>query len=264
MYNPDFMRETFGLEGKVAVVVGAGSGIGWRVARAMANAGASVVVADWVAESAERVAAELVEAGHKAIPFTVDVSNQDQVKALFRACVEEFGNPYIMVNCAAIFPMEALADITAESWDRVHAIDLRGAFFCLQEAAALMRAEGKGGRIITISSLDAQHPAMRGLIHYGAAKAGIHGLTIHSALELGPDRITVNAVMPGNTDTEGGKTSKPIVPLEEIMANVERHNLMNRTSKPEDLAATVLFLAGEGAANITGTIIKCDGGRDIT
>lgn len=264
MYNPDFIKGLFGLEGKTAVVTGAGSGIGWRVARFLANAGANVVVADWVAESAERVAAELNEAGHRALAAPVDISDQAQVKAMFRNCVAEFGAPYVLANCAAIFPMEALADITAESWDRVHNVDLRGMFFCLQEAAALMRAEGKGGRIINISSLDAQHPAMIGLIHYGAAKAGVHGLTIHAALELGPDRITVNAIMPGNTDTEGAKTSQPIIPIETIMANVERQNLMRRTSTPEDLAGAVLFLASEAAANITGTIIKCDGGRDIT
>ena len=264
MYNNEFMRQLFSLEGKTAVVTGAGSGIGWRIARFLANAGANVVVADWVGDSAERVAVELCEAGHRAVACTVDVGNPEQVKQLFQTTVTQFGAPYILVNCAAIFPMQHLEDISVEDWDRVHNIDLRGVFLCMQEAAKLMRQAGQGGRIINISSLDAEHPAFIGLVHYGAAKAGVNGLTIHAALDLAQHQITVNAIMPGNTQTEGGAKAKPIVPIEKLMAQAERHNIMNRTGLPEDIAGAVLFLASSAAANITGTLIKCDGGRDLT
>jgi 2-deoxy-D-gluconate 3-dehydrogenase len=264
MYNNEFIKNLFSLEGRTAIVTGAGSGIGWRIARYLANAGAAVVVADWVADSAEAVAAELTTAGHRALAVHVDVSNPQQVKQLFKRTVDHFGAPYVMVNCAAIFPMERLEDISVESWDRVHNVDLRGVFLCLQEAAALMRAEGRGGRIINISSLDAEHPAFIGLVHYGAAKAGVNGLTIHAALELAPHQITVNAIMPGNTQTEGGAKTTPILPMEQVIAQAQRHNIMNRTGLPEDIAGAVLFLASQAAANITGTIIKCDGGRDLT
>jgi NAD(P)-dependent dehydrogenase (short-subunit alcohol dehydrogenase family) len=264
MYNEAFIRNLFSLEQRVAVVTGAGSGIGWRIARFLANAGAAVVVADWDGESAERVASELRDAGQQAIAVHVDVSDPAQVKQLFRTCVATFGRPWVVVNCAAIFPMERLEDITVESWDRVHQVDLRGVFLCLQEGAALMRRAGIGGRIINISSLDALHPAFIGLVHYGAAKAGVNGLTVHAALELAPHGITVNAIMPGSTQTEGGARARPVIPMEQVMAQAQRQNILNRIGQPEDIAGAVLFLASQAAANITGTLIKCDGGRDLT
>lgn len=264
MYNEAFIKNLFSLEQRVAVVTGAGSGIGWRIARFLANAGAAVVVADRDGAAAERVATELRDSAQQALAVHVDVSDQAQVKQLFHTCMETFGTPWVVVNCAAIFPMERLEDITVESWDRVHQVDLRGVFLCLQEGAALMRRAGNGGRIINISSLDAEHPAFIGLVHYGAAKAGVNGLTIHAALELAPDGITVNAIMPGNTQTEGGAKSRPVIPMEQVMAQAQRQNILNRIGQPEDIAGAVLFLASQAAANITGTLIKCDGGRDLT
>ncbi|MGE0386589.1 MAG: SDR family NAD(P)-dependent oxidoreductase [Gammaproteobacteria bacterium] len=264
MYDAQFIQSLFSLEGRTAIVTGAGSGIGWRIARFLARAGAAVVVADWNAQGANDVAAELTAAGHRALAVHVDVSDEAQVKRLFTTTVEKFGSPWILVNCAAIFPMEALADITMQSWDRVHGVDLRGVFMCLREAAALMRKAGDGGRIINISSLDAEHPAFAGLIHYGAAKAGVVGLTIHSALELARDRITVNAIMPGDTQTEGGAKARPIVPMEEVIAGAQRHAILGRSGLPEDIAGAVLYLASPAAAFVTGTWLKVDGGRDIT
>lgn len=264
MYNAEFMKSTYGLEGKVAIVTGAGSGIGWRIARFLANAGADVVIADWNEEGAKHVVDELTAAGHRALAVHVDVSDEQQVKDLFEKTVATFGSPWVLVNCAAIFPMERLVDISMESWDRVHDVDLRGVFLCLREAAALMREAGQGGRIINIASLDAEHPAFVGLIHYGAAKAGVVGLTIHSALELAADQITVNVIMPGSTQTEGGAKTKPVVSEEEAIAASQRHALLGRIGQPEDIAAGVLFLASPGAAYVTGTCLKIDGGRDIT
>lgn len=263
MYNAEFMKDLFGLEGKVAVVTGAGSGIGWRIARFLSQAGASVVVADLVAETAERVTEELNVAGGNAISVTVDVSKEDQVKALFARTVHELGTPWVLVNCAAIFPMEKLSGMPTSSWDQVHDVDLKGVFLCLREAAMRMQRAGAGGRIINISSLDAQNPAFIGLAHYSAAKAGVHGLTYGAALEFAADQITVNAIMPGNTATEGGAKTTPVVPMDKVIALTEQRNILGRMGAPEDIAGAVLYLASPAAAYVTGATLMVDGGRHL-
>ena len=263
MYQSDFIKSLFGLEGKVAVVTGAGSGIGWRIARFLSRAGAAVTVADWNGEAAKSVAKELTDDGGKAIAVTVDVSKEDQVKALFSRTTAELGTPWILVNCAAIFPMEKLSGMPTSSWDQVHDVDLKGVFLCLREAAMLMQAAGKGGRIINISSLDAQNPAFIGLAHYSAAKAGVHGLTYGAALEFAPDQITVNAIMPGNTLTEGGMKTKPLLPMEKVIALTEQRNILGRMGAPEDIAGAVLYLASPAAAYVTGATLMVDGGRHL-
>ncbi|MDE2482581.1 MAG: SDR family oxidoreductase [bacterium] len=254
-----FLAELFGLEGKVAVVTGAGSGIGHGIARFFAEAGASVAIADRNPSAAERVADELNAHADRATWIETDVSAEPDVTRMLRHTLERFGRVDILVNDAGIFPAKLIAHMSLADWERVQDVNLRGAFLCLREAALQMRGQGTGGRIINISSVDSLHPSMPGLAHYDASKGGMNMLTRSAALEFGPDKITVNAVLPGLIATEGvaamNRGAGP-PPTEEFNKRI----VLGRIGTPEDIAACVLYLASNAANWVTGQTFVVDGG----
>lgn len=257
MADNQFLNDLFGLDGKVAIVTGAGSGIGKRTARYLAAAGASVVIADINGPAAEAVAQDLKQAGTKAIAVTVDVSSEDSIHQLFERTLKEFGELHIMVNNAGIFPFQPFMDISAADWDRVQAVNLRGPFLCIKEAVKAMQASGKGGRIVNTSSIDSLRPSCPGLSHYAASKAGINAMIRSIALECGPSNITINAVLPGGIDTEG---TNPGGAIDEAEKEVAARLPMQRYGQSEDIAGAVLFLASEASSFITGQTLVVDGG----
>lgn len=249
------LRRLLDLGGKVAIVTGAASGMGRATARYFAAAGASVVVADRDVAAAETVAAELRETGAKATAITVDIADEAAVIRLMDRTVGQFGTVDILVNNAAIQDRAMLEDTSLEFWERTHAINLRGTFLCLREAAKIMRAKG-GGSIVNVASVGGMHPVMTGLTAYGASKAGVIALTRNAAFELASAGVRVNAVLPGGVATEGGRNARGTTPEGRAIQLPP----VGRIGQPEDIAALILFLVGPAASYITGQTFVADGG----
>jgi NAD(P)-dependent dehydrogenase (short-subunit alcohol dehydrogenase family) len=252
------------LGGKTAVVTGAGRGIGKAVADLLASAGADVVVADILAQNAEETAAEIRRDGGKALACTVDISEETAVRQMYEAARQQFNSVDILVHCAAIFPKYPLLEITVEQWDRIQAVNLRGTMLVLREAIRHMRAGGKGGAIVNVSSVSGEREVVFHNAAYGASKAGTTNLTRVAALEFGSDHIRVNAVLPGGTATEGAKEATEAmknsgIELKGPMVQPGRVPL-GAMGSPDDIAAACLFLVSPAARYITGQSLAVDGG----
>jgi len=240
------------LQNKVAIVTGAGKGIGQGIALALAKEKCQVVVSDVDINSAKKVVADLKKMGVKALAVKCDVSKKSEVSKLFKQTLKEFGQLDILVNNAGIFPFVSFAKITEADWDKVLDVNLKSVFLCSQEAAKVLPV---GGRIINISSI-ASFVGFEGLVHYCASKGGINGLIRPLALELAPKGITVNAVAPGAIETPGASKSSTSDSIKQTIAIIP----LARMGQPADIANAVVFLASPGASYITGQVIVVDGG----
>jgi len=248
------------LSGKVAAVTGAASGIGRATAHALARAGAAVVVADLDDTGARRVAGEIADDGGRAVAIRTDVAREAEIRAMVEAAVAEFGGLDILHNNAAAASPALMSrdrDIVSmevEVWDQTFAVNLRGPMLGCKHAIPVMIARG-GGVIVNTSSVsgltgDLSRPA------YGASKGGIEALTLNVATQYGKQGIRCNAIAPGVMETPALIAN---VSPEDI-ALYRRNHLTPRLGLPEDVAATVVFLASPGAAFITGQTIRVDGG----
>lgn len=249
-------NDLFDLTGKVAVVTGAGRGIGEGIARTLAGAGAAVVCAARRGSEVERVAAAIREQGGRALAVPTDVTDQAAVEALADAAVRAFGSLDIWVNNAGGSPIQApLVRLEREEWDATLSLNLTAVWVCTTVAASRM---GDGGSVVNISSRAATSP-IPGSGHYAAAKAAVNSLTQTFAKELGP-RIRVNCIMPGAVPTEIMMTALNLT--DESLPKLER-NLrlpMRRLGTPEDLGAAVLYFASPASSWVTGQILSVDGG----
>jgi NAD(P)-dependent dehydrogenase (short-subunit alcohol dehydrogenase family) len=241
------------LSGRVAVVTGAGTGIGVGIAEALAATGASVVAAyHGNAEGAEALAERLGGPG-RVLAHRCDVRDHAAVQALFDAALAAFGRVDILINNAGITEPRPLLAMTSEEWDRTHDVNLRGAFFCTQRAAAEMIRQGDGGRVVNLSSVHG-FGAVPEHAHYEASKGGINMLTKACAIELAPHNIQVNAIAPGLIEVERYHT--PGYDREALGLRVPA----GRVGFPSDIGPLAVFLCSPGAAYITGQIIWADGG----
>ena len=186
------------LDGRVAIVTGGAKGIGRGIVTRFLEAGATVVVADLDEAAADAVAREARHTGARALAVRADVSEPAAAQATIDAAVAEFGRCDILVNNAGIYPFKPAMDMTAADWDRVQHVNLRGAFLFAQTAARQMIAQGAGGVIVNIGSIDAFHPSGVGLTAYDASKGGLRMFTKTFALELAPHGIRVNMVAPAH------------------------------------------------------------------
>ena len=248
--------ELFDLTGKVAVITGGAGGIGIVYARALCEAGASVVIADVNLDAAEGAASGLTAKGHAAVAVAVDVRSAESTAAMAQAAVDAFGGIDILINNAAIMtdlPPYGLGNIPVEDWDRVMNVNLRGPLLCTQAVLPAMEARG-GGRIVNGMSSGAFMPG--GI--YGVSKYALHGLTVNLASELGGRNINVNAIAPGLVDNESGYASLPKdSPFREALAAA----IPGKTSgPPEDLVGALLLLVSRAGDWITGQVILVDGG----
>lgn len=247
--------ELFDLSGHVAVVTGAGRGIGEGIARSFAEAGAAVVVAARRTEEIERVASELRAAGGHAIAVTTDVTDDEAVDALARAAVDEFGSLTTWVNNAGGSPMRMpLRELPREEWDRTIALNLTSVYVgCITAARHMHR-----GSIINITSGAGSGP-VPGSAHYGAAKAGTNSLTWTLSAELAPD-IRVNAVAPGAIPTE--VMLQAIDRTEDQLDQIlDEWNIpLGRLGTPQDIGAACLYLASDAASWVSGEILRVGGG----
>jgi 3-oxoacyl-[acyl-carrier protein] reductase len=240
---------------KVAIVTGAGGGIGQAYAEALARAGAAVVVADINTEGADRVAAGIVAEGGRAAAVPVDVSDPDSAAA--DRAIAEFGGIDFLVNNAAIFGGMKLDMLLTVDWDyykRFMSVNLDGALVCTRAVYKNMASRG-GGAIVNQSSTAAWLYAN----YYGLAKVGVNGLTQQLSRELGWQNIRINAIAPGPIDTEANRTTTPAGIVEDIVKRIP----LSRMGQPDDLVGMCLFLLSDQAKWITGQIFNVDGGQII-
>jgi NAD(P)-dependent dehydrogenase (short-subunit alcohol dehydrogenase family) len=246
----------FDLSKDVAVVTGAGRGIGEGIAKTLAGAGAAVVVAARRTDEIERVAADIRSDGGRARAVPTDVTDQAAVESLAKAAVDEFGGLDIWVNNAGGSPLQApLTKLSRADWDASLTLNLTAVWVCTSVASRHMR---DGGRVVNISSRAATMP-MPGSGHYAAAKAGVNSLTETFARELGP-RIRVNAIMPGAVPTE--IMMKALGLGEDDLPSLEKglRLPMRRLGTPEDLGAAALYLTSPASSWVTGHILSVTGG----
>ncbi len=242
------------LQGRVAIVSGAGQGIGRALALGFAREGASVVIAEIDEGNALRVEGELKALGLRGLAISTDVSQEASVSVMARRCLGEFGRIDILVNNAGIYPVSSVEEMAEEEWDRVIGVNLTSAFLCSRAVVPEM-LKRRSGRIINVSSGRGVQGAKHGA-HYAATKAGLVGFTKALALELAPHAITVNALCPGITDTaqpRGHRTE------EELQARAKDIPL-GRIGQPEDHVGPAVFLASDAAGFVTGQVLFVNGG----
>ncbi len=252
------------LSGKTAIVTGGSIGIGFAISSRLAEAGANVVIANRTEEEAKAATEKITAKGWKATAIKTDVSMEEDVKHLLDQTVALYGGIDILVNNAGIYPNVPIAQMTLADFDKVLSINLKGVFLTTKYASEQMIKQGKGGKIINVTSIDALHPSMVGLAHYDASKHGVWGFTKNVALELSKHKIWVNAIAPGGIMTEGVQRSQgPAAAgvdmtkmIEGFMAKIPMH----RFGDPDDIGKVALFLASEMSTYMTGTQIVVDGG----
>lgn len=249
--------ELLDLTGRSAIVTGGAMGIGLGIARRLHEAGAAVLIADLDLPAAERAAGALEhDRADSAIAVRADVSDPDSVRNVVRSAVDAFGGLDILVNNAGIFPMVPVSDLDLDTFRHVLDVNLSGLFLCTKAASERMIAQGHGGRIVNITSIDALHPSMVGLAHYDASKHGAWGFTKNVALELAPHGIWVNAIAPGGIRTPGvGEMDQ------DTIKGFEATIPMGRMGDPDDIGRAALFLASDLSSYMTGAQIVVDGGR---
>jgi glucose 1-dehydrogenase len=241
------------LNGKVAIVTGAGSGIGFSIAEHFAAAGASVCVNYFGYEEDAKALAQRLP---KAIAVNADVSKVADVQAMVDATVKQFGSVDVLVNNAGLERSMPFLDIDEETWDLMVDVDLKGAFFCSQACGRVMRDSGNGGSIVNISSIH-EDVAFPGYTPYCAAKGGLRMMMRNAAIELAPYKIRVNNVAPGAIATPiNAKTLNDAAKV----ATLQRIIPLMRMGRPEEVAEVALFLASAASSYVTGSTYYVDGG----
>jgi NAD(P)-dependent dehydrogenase (short-subunit alcohol dehydrogenase family) len=255
------------LQDQVALVTGAGAGIGRAIALMMAEHGATLAAADIDLAAAERVAAAAAATNQRrAIAIEADCGDVASIDRMVARAVAELGRLDIIVNNAGVTRYAYIMDLTEADWDRIHRVNAKGVFFCLQRAAREMIQTGGGGRIINIASISGRGYAGASNAAYAASKGAVIALTKMAAQQLGRYNINVNAICPGVTHTDLGarnaqtRAAERGITVEQLQAEQEAQIPIRRANTPDDIAAMALFLASPGARNITGQSYNVDGG----
>jgi len=246
----------FDLTGKVALVSGAQRGIGLGIVAELARAGAFVLLTGIMDEEGRRAADKLASQGLRVQFRHMDTANETDVKATIDDLVAKHGRVDIAVANAAIYPNTPIAEISADEWDEVMRVNLRGAFL-LARTSFLQFRKQKSGRVIFLSSITGPRVSSPGYAHYATTKAGVLGFMRTAALEWAPWNVTLNAVEPGNILTEGVVEHQPQSFVDAQRAAVP----LRRLGTPQDIASAVRFLASDEASYITGQTIVVDGGQ---
>jgi 3-oxoacyl-[acyl-carrier protein] reductase len=241
------------LSGRVALVTGASQGIGRACAIRLAEAGATVALASRSQEKLAQVAQDIVAAGGKAATFPIDVSDEEQIKVVFKAIIAQLGKVDILINNAGVTRDQLVMRMKRSDWDTVLNTNLTSAYLCTQQVIGSMLKQ-RWGRIINITSIFGQ-TGQAGQANYASSKAGLIGLTMAIAREVGSRSITCNAVAPGFIET--AMTSA--LP-DELKQTALKTIPLGRIGSPEDVAHAVAFLASEQAAYITGHVLNVNGG----
>jgi NAD(P)-dependent dehydrogenase (short-subunit alcohol dehydrogenase family) len=244
--------------GRVAIITGAGQGIGRAVAERFAADGASVVIADLNAAAGDAAAASIESSGGVARAVRADVTDPVDAARIAGAATDAFGRIDVLVNNAGILRSTRAADVDAEEWRLVIDANLTGAFLCARAAYPALRASGRG-RIVNVASMAGRATNTLGGVHYTTAKAGVLGLTRHLAREWAADGITVNAISPGIVDTPMVQGSTDAARMVQVLASIP----LGRLAEPAEIASLIAFLASDEAAYITGANVDIHGGELI-
>jgi NAD(P)-dependent dehydrogenase (short-subunit alcohol dehydrogenase family) len=247
------------LKDKVAMVTGAGSGIGKGIATVFFREGAKVVLADRDEKAGKKTAEEIRRSGGDALFVKCDVSEEEQVKAMIQTTVAKYGRINVLVNNAGIGVYKSVLDTTSEEWDRCLAVNLKGVFLCSKYAIPHIKAAG-GGAIVSIASVHS-YQNVGGTAPYAASKAGVVALTRVMAIDYGRDKIRVNAICPGWIDTPltQGIFADAADP-QKAKHEVERRQILGRLGTPEEVGEAAAFLASDEASYITGASLMVDNG----
>jgi NAD(P)-dependent dehydrogenase (short-subunit alcohol dehydrogenase family) len=262
-------RNIFDVSGKVALVTGAGSGLGRVFCEALAEFGADVVSCDIDEGRAQETCNIVRDFPHRVLAIKVDVADHDQVKKMVDKAVAEMGSIDVLVNCAGVSGTPAnIHSMPVEDWDKVISINLRGVFLCLRETIPIMIKQNRGC-IINISSVRGvrAHPKVFPHAHYGASKAGIISLTQHAAIEYAEKGIRVNCIAPGfHRGTNLGKEWHDNWPKAELAAyddTILKTTPLGRKGEANELAGLVVYLASDASSYVTGQVFIHDGGLTI-
>lgn len=258
--------ELFSLDGKTAVVTGGALGIGSGIAAALQQAGANVLIADVDEDAAVETATSINQRGGPASArvAAVDLRDPRAGELVADAVLAEFGAVDVLVNNAGVYPVVDFDRLTGDIYEATFALNVRAVLFVTQVVSALMRARG-GGSVINVGSMDAFRPNMPGLAHYGASKGAVIALTKHLAVGLAPDRIRVNAIVPGGIVTAGSArlsdgTDMTDEERDELIAAFAARVPLGRLGTPEDFAGPAVFLASSASRYVTGAVVLVDGG----
>ena len=254
------------LENKIALVTGAGRGMGRSISLAFAAEGANVAVADINATEVEDTSIAVRESGPQSLAVHADVGNLDDIDRMVRETVDRFGRVDILVNNAGITRYIDIMDVEEEDWDRIHRVNSKGSFFTMQRVAKELIKQGEGGRIINIASIEGKGYPGSSNAAYAASKGAVIAMTYIAASQLSRHDINVNAICPGITvtamleSTMAERAESMGLPVSELLARRVVNIPIGRANDPEDIAAMAVFLAGKGARNITGQTFNVDGG----
>ena len=249
-----------------AVVTGAGRGMGRAISLDLAEAGANVAVADIDRENVEGTSEEVKELGRESVAIHADMGSVADIDRMIAEAKDAFGRIDIIVNNAGVTRYLYVMDVEEEDWDRIHRVNAKGVFFCMQRAAREMIAQGNGGRIINIASVAGKGYSGTSNAAYAASKGAVLAMTMIAAHQLAPHNINVNAICPGVTVTELSinnmrqRAESTGVSMAELEQARDARIPLGRANTPEDIAAMARFLAGPGARNITGQGYNVDGG----
>ena len=249
-----------GLTGKIAIITGGSGGLGFAFAESLAEAGAKIVIADIKGSAGEDAVAKLKSKGAEALAVQTDVAEEASVDAMIAASVATFGGVDVLINNAGLFATlkrKPFYEISTSEWDKVMAVNLRGAFNCAKAVTKRMLAQGRGGKIVNIASATV-HSGSPLWMHYVASKGGLIAMTRSMARELGDHGICANAIAPGFTLTEAGKAAIP---------DAENYGVtrgaIKRASQPEDIVGACVWLSSKLSDFVTGQTIIVDGGRQF-
>lgn len=263
--KPITVSKLLDLSGKAAIVTGA-VGIGFGIAYRLAEAGANIMIASYKQPEIDDTVSKLTQKGFKAKGIQVDVSNEEGVKRMVDETVNVYGEIDILVNNAGIYPNIPLSRMKTPDFEKIIDVNLKGVFLCTKYVSEQMKKQGKGGKIINITSIDALHPSMVGLAAYDASKHGVWGFTKNSALELSQHKIWVNAIAPGGIVTPGvqemqkNAPADPNVDMEKVVEAFMAKIPMHRMGETDEIGKVALFLASDMSSYMTGSQIVVDGG----
>ena len=255
------LQKLIDLSGKTAIVTGGAMGIGFGIAYRLAEAGANVIIADLNEEIGKKAVEELCSQGRRAVFLRTDVANEREDQDAVDFALKTYGFVDILVNNEGIYPIIPVMQMKPADFEKILSVNLKSVFLFTKLVAEAMIRQGRGGKIINITSIDALHPSSVGLAVYDASKHGLLGFTKNTALELAPYNIQVNAIAPGGIATPGTGAGQP--PTKEMEAILEKFLAkipMKRMGAPDDIGKVALFLASDMASYMTGSQIVVDGG----
>jgi NAD(P)-dependent dehydrogenase (short-subunit alcohol dehydrogenase family) len=252
------VQELFDLTGKVALIAGDGTGLGQPLARALAEAGADIVVCAGEADGSDEAARELAQLGARALGLHCDRCNPAEVEEVVRRTVDELGRVDILVNNPGT-SWGAPPEVPIDGWQKVIDVNLTGAFLFAQSVGRVLIEQGEGGKVVNIASVASFRGAPQDAMHaiaYNASKGGVVGLTIDLAVKWAPHRINVNAIAPGGFPT--GLPGRPIEARDELLPG---RIPLGRFGRPDDFKGAIVFLASAASDYVTGTTLVVDGGQ---